>query len=153
MEMESHSNESVLVNPNVMEALKLECDAYKEKLNHLKVYINEQKYQLQSQKIRKEGVETLSKLLTESRQEISTLQRQKKTLETLIRNLQNRLATNGLSDSVTFGENELFIPGISKQIFDNLAKENARLRNMIGTPSEFVGLKTNSMLQEVGLYF
>ncbi|XP_041371109.1 TNFAIP3-interacting protein 2-like [Gigantopelta aegis] len=143
------NDESHFTSPNVMETIKLERDAYKEKLDHMKVFINELKRELQSQRIRNEGVETVSKLLSESRQEILTLQRQKKTLETLIRNLQNRLAINGLSNSVTFGENELFIPGISKQILDNLAKENARLRNMIGTPSDVGGFKSNSMLQEI----
>ena len=37
-------------------------------------------------------------------------------------------------------ESEIFVPGASKQILDNLAKENARLRNQIKN-SENINLK------------
>ncbi|XP_046379118.1 TNFAIP3-interacting protein 2-like [Haliotis rufescens] len=114
-----------------------ERDWYKEKLLHMKVVFREMQHSLQSQKIRKEGVETVSVLLKESRQQITTLENQKRALETAVRNLQNRLANHGLSNSVTFEENELFIPGTSKQILDNLAKENARLRNLLGMSGGF----------------
>ncbi|XP_067657315.1 TNFAIP3-interacting protein 2-like [Haliotis asinina] len=114
-----------------------ERDWYKEKLLHMKVVFKEMQHSLQSQKIRKEGIETVSTLLKESRQQITTLENQKRALETAVRNLQNRLANHGLSNSVTFEENELFIPGTSKQILDNLAKENARLRNLLGMSGGF----------------
>ncbi|KAJ8316958.1 hypothetical protein KUTeg_004862 [Tegillarca granosa] len=112
-----------------------ERDSLQEKVDHLKILLKQYQNELQSQKIRKEGVETVSKLLQESRLENNLLQKRNKTLETVIRNLQSRLTNNGLSDSITLEEGDMFIPGTSKQVLDNLTRENARLRALVKNAS------------------
>lgn len=116
-------------------------DAYKEKVEHFKVLVMHLQNELQANKMRKEGAETVSKLLQESKKEVMHLQRKVKTLESAIRNLQSRLELHGLSTEITLQEGETYIPSHSKQLLDNLTRENTRLRALIrtasGDPEEF----------------
>mgnify|MGYP006339069521 CR=1 FL=1 len=95
---------------------------------------------MQCHKIRKEGAETVSKLLQESKQQVLSLKKKTETYEAIIRNLQSRLETNGLSCDIALQEGETYMPGHSKTLLDNLARENNRLRTMIrnnvGDPEE-----------------
>lgn len=116
-------------------SVEQERDSLQEKVGHLKNLLKQYYQELQSQKIRKEGVETVSKLLQESKHENNLLQKRNKTLETAIRNLQSRLTSNGLSDSITLEEGDMFMPGTSQQLLDNLARENARLRTLVKNAS------------------
>ena len=93
----------------------------------LKHYQNE----LESQKVRRDGVETVSRLLAECRQENLVLKRNQIAMETMVKNLQNRLMVNGLPSSSTAEDNEVIVPGTSKQTLTNLALENKRLRSML----------------------
>ncbi|KAL5021642.1 hypothetical protein ScPMuIL_000797 [Solemya velum] len=117
-------------------SVEQERDSYKEKLEHLQSLLRRYEQELQSHKIRKEGVETVSKLLQEARQENVVLQRKNKNFESAIINLQNRLTTHGLSNSITTEEGELLVPGLSKQYLANLANENVRLRSLIRASSQ-----------------
>ena len=110
-------------------------DAYKEKVEHFKVLVMHLQNELQANKMRKEGAETVSKLLQESKKEVMLLQRKVKTLESAIRNLQSRLELHGLSTEITLHEGETYIPSHSKQLLDNLTRENTRLRALIRTAS------------------
>ena len=110
-------------------------DAYKEKVEHFKVLVMHLQNELQANKMRKEGAETVSKLLQESKKEVMHLQRKVKTLESAIRNLQSRLELHGLSTEITLQEGETYIPSHSKQLLDNLTRENTRLRALIRTAS------------------
>ncbi|XP_060072951.1 TNFAIP3-interacting protein 2-like [Ylistrum balloti] len=112
-------------------SMEQELDSYKEKVDHMKMLVKQYSQELQSHKIRKEGVETVSKLLQEGRQEIALLQKKCKTQDTAIRNLQSRLTSNGLSDNITMEEGDIFMPGTSNQLLDNLSRENARLRTLL----------------------
>lgn len=112
-------------------SVEQERDSYKEKVEHMKMLLQKYKQEIQTQKIRKEGVETVSKLLQESRDENANLKKKNIALETVVRNLQSRLSMNGISDGMTLEEGDLFIPGSSKQLLDNLARENKRLRSLL----------------------
>lgn len=117
-------------------SIEQERDSYKEKLEHLQSLMRRYEQELNSHKVRKEGIETVSKLLQESRKEIVVLQRKNKKFESAIINLQNRLTTHGLSNSITTEEGELLVPGLSKQYLANLANENVRLRGLIRASSQ-----------------
>ena len=120
-------------------------DAYKEKIEHFKVLVVHLQNELQSNKMRKEGAETVSKLLQESKKEVIVLQKKIKTLESVIRNLQSRLELHGLSTEINLQEGETYIPSHSKQLLDNLTRENTRLRGLIrntsGDPEELDRLR------------
>ena len=130
---------SLAVNP------EHEVDFLKEKLEHFKLVIHKLQEELQTQKIRKEGAETVSKLLQESKQELVQLKKKIRTYESVIRNLQSRLERHGLSSEMTLQEGEPFLPGHSRQLLENLTRENKRLRNIIrnetGDPEEIVRLQ------------
>lgn len=129
---------------------ELERDFLREKIEHFKVFIKKLQDELHSQRIRKEGAETVSKLLQESKQQTQVLQKKVKSLETVIRNLQSRLEQNGLSSDVTLHEGEEYFQGTSKNLLDNLTRENARLRNILrnqnGDPEELV--RVQKMLED-----
>lgn len=127
MSQQSSSPESSMMPLSVEQ----ERDSYKEKVEHLKIMITKYKQEIQAQKIRKEGVETVSKLLHEAREENSNLTKKNLALETVVRNLQSRLSSNGMSNEFGLEEDESFIPGSSKRLLDNLARENKRLRSLI----------------------
>ncbi|VDI32049.1 uncharacterized protein LOC143072436 [Mytilus galloprovincialis] len=127
MSQKSSSPESSLMTLSVEQ----ERDSYKEKVEHMKLMIQKYKQEIQAQKIRREGVETVSRLLHESREENAAYQKKNIALETVVRNLQSRLSMNGISDGMTLGEGDVFIPGSSKQVLDNLARENKRLRSLL----------------------
>jgi hypothetical protein len=119
-------------------SVEQERDSYKEKVEHMKMMIIKYKQEIQTQKIRKEGVETVSKLLHESREENANLTKKNVALEMVVRNLQSRLSLYGISDGMALEEGDMFIPGSSKQLLDNLARENKRLRSLLQ------GASTNS---------
>ncbi|XP_069139944.1 uncharacterized protein [Argopecten irradians] len=129
MSMEGNANTSGSELATI--SLEQERDSYKEKVDHMKMLVRQYSQELQSYKIRKEGVETISKLLQEARQEIAVLQKKCKTQDTAIRNLQSRLTSNGLSGNITMEEGDIFVPGISNQLLDNLTRENTRLRALL----------------------
>lgn len=131
-------------------SVEQERDSYKEKVEHLKILITKYKQEIQAQKIRKEGVETVSKLLHEAREENSVLTKKNLALETVVRNLQSRLSSNGISGELGLEEDESFIPGSSKRLLDNLARENKRLRSLIQATS--IDPEEISKLQQVGFY-
>ncbi|KAL3862979.1 hypothetical protein ACJMK2_004835 [Sinanodonta woodiana] len=112
-------------------SIELERNANREKLEHFKVLIRQLQQELYSNKIRKEGVETVSRLLQESKQENVSLQKRARAMEAAIRNLQSRLEQHGLSSQITLDEDETYLPGHSKHLLDNLTRENIRLRNII----------------------
>lgn len=126
-----------------------ERDSYKEKVEHFKVLIRKLQDELQTLKVRKEGAETVSKLLQESKQECASLKKKQSTYEAVVRNLQSRLESNGLSSDIALQEGETYIPGHSKRLLDNLTRENNRLRQLVrsksGDPEEL------ARLQQVGI--
>lgn len=61
-------------------------DAYKEKVEHFKVLVMHLQNELQANKMRKEGAETVSKLLQESKKEVVVWQKKVKTLESALNN-------------------------------------------------------------------
>lgn len=96
----------------------------------MKLLLRHYQAQLESQKVRRDGVETVSRLLAESRQENLTLKKNQAALETVIKNLQNRLVVNGLSAKAD-EDDDVLVPAMSKQTLNNLALENKRLRGML----------------------
>lgn len=96
----------------------------------MKLLLKHYQAQLESHKVRRDGVETVSRLLAEARQENLTLKKNQVALETTIKNLQNRLVVNGISNAAT-EDDEVIVPSMSKQTFNNLALENARLRSIL----------------------
>lgn len=130
-EMSMEANTSRSPEMSVSVSLEQELDSYKEKVDHMKMLVKQYSQELQSYKIRKEGVETVSKLLQEARQEIAVSQKKSKTQDVAIRNLQSRLTSNGLSGNIIMQEGDMFIPGTSNQLLDNLTRENSRLRTLL----------------------
>lgn len=127
-----------------------ERDSYREKVEHFKVLLRKLQEENQSLKIRKEGTETVSKLLQESKQECCALKKKQSTYEAVIRNLQSRLESNGLSSDIVLQEGETYIPGHSRRLLDNLTRENNRLRHIVrsksGDPEEFARLQQVCLL-------
>ncbi|KAK7484941.1 hypothetical protein BaRGS_00023861 [Batillaria attramentaria] len=122
-----HTLEESVTHSSKMEQ---ELIGYKEKVENMKLLLKHYQAQLESQKVRRDGVETVSRLLAESRQENARLKKNQATMETLIKNLQNRLELNGLSGK-TDEDDEVIMPAMSKQTLNNLALENKRLRSML----------------------
>lgn len=122
-----------------------ERDHYKEKVEHFKYLVRKLQEENHSYKLRKESTETVSKLLQESKQEVAALQNKCSVFDAVIRTLQSRLESNGLSSDVCPHEGEQYIPGQSKNLLDNLTRENKRLRNIIrsrsGDPEEYAKLQ------------
>lgn len=130
----SNSSESALSS---QQSLEQERDSYKEKVDHMKLLLKQCQTELHTYKIRHGGVETFSRLLQETKQENSSLNKKLKTLETIVRNLQSRLINHGLSASLSLEESDDFIPGTSKQVLENLTRENSRLKQLLRTsPSD-----------------
>lgn len=140
----SNSSESALSS---QQSLEQERDCYKEKVDHMKLLLKQCQTELHTYKIRHGGVETFSRLLQETKQENSSLNKKLKTLETIVRNLQSRLINHGLSASLSLEESDDFIPGTSKQVLENLTRENSRLKQLLRTsPSDPEEIQT---LQQV----
>lgn len=108
-----------------------EIKGYKDKVENMKLLLKHYHSQLESQKIRRDGVETVSRLLAEARQENLALKKKQAAMDTLIQNLHNRLIVNGISTSHSVEGDEVIVPGMSKQTLNSLVVENARLRNML----------------------
>ncbi|XP_048745744.2 TNFAIP3-interacting protein 2-like [Ostrea edulis] len=118
-------------------SIEQERDSYKEKVEHMKVLLKQCQSELHTYKIRHGGVETFSRLLQEAKQENGNLNKKLKTLETIVRNLQSRLINNGLSACLSLEESDDFIPGTSKQVLENLSRENSRLKQLLrSSPSD-----------------
>ena len=116
-------------------SLEQERDSLKEKYEHLKILLNHFKHENQSQQRTKDGLENVTRLLQEARQENASLQKRNRSQETVIRTLQSRLVTNGLSGGIGIEETDLFTPGTSNQVFENLIKEVTRLRTLLHSAS------------------
>ncbi|XP_060584728.1 centrosomal protein of 55 kDa-like [Ruditapes philippinarum] len=125
--------------------VEAERDQYKEKVEHFKFLVRKLQEENQSYKLRKESTETVSKLLQESKQEVTSLQKRCSLADAIIRTLQSRLESNGLSSDIYPHEGEEYIPGQSKNLLDNLTRENKRLRSLIrsksGDPEEYAKLQ------------
>lgn len=122
-----------------------ERDHFKEKVEHFKYLVRKLQEENQTLKLRKESTETVSRLLQEAKQEVAALQKKCSVLDAVVRTLQSRLESNGLSSDVCPHEGEQYIPGQSKKLLDNLTRENKRLRNIIrsrsGDPEEYAKLQ------------
>ncbi|XP_045190567.2 NF-kappa-B essential modulator-like [Mercenaria mercenaria] len=125
--------------------VEVERDHYKEKVEHFKFLVRKLQEENQTYKLRKESTETVSRLLQESKQEVAALQKKCSLFDAIIRTLQSRLESNGLSSDVCPREGEEYIPGQSKNLLDNLTRENKRLRSIIrsrsGDPEEYAKLQ------------
>lgn len=131
-------------------SIEQERDSYKEKVEHMKVLLKQCQSELHTYKIRHGGVETFSRLLQEAKQENGNLNKKLKTLETIVRNLQSRLINNGLSACLSLEESDDFIPGTSKQVLENLSRENSRLKQLLrSSPSDPEEIQT---LQQVSYF-
>jgi hypothetical protein len=123
---------SMKETPNAMASeTAVEVEAYKKKVENLTVLVRHYQTQLESHQLRRDGVETVSRLLAEARQENLILRQNQAALEMTVKNLQNRLATSGLVGMLGQEEDEVVVPGTSKQTLINLALENKRLRSML----------------------
>lgn len=112
-------------------AMESELLMYKQKMDQMTALIRHYQSELESQKMRRDGMETVSRLLAESRQENAALKKQQAASQMLVKNLQNKLTSYGILPSIENGDNEVIIPGTSKQTLTNLALENKRLRSLL----------------------
>lgn len=112
---------------------KMECElsAYRRKVDQMTVLLKHYQTELESHKVRRDGVETVSRLLAEARQENALLKRNQVALETTVKNLQNRLTVNGVTSLPGTEDNEVIVPGTSTQTLTKLAVENKRLRSLL----------------------
>ncbi|XP_076469890.1 uncharacterized protein LOC143300198 isoform X2 [Babylonia areolata] len=104
---------------------------YKQKMEQMATLIRHYQCELESQKVRRDGVETVSRLLAESRQENVFLKKQHAATQMVVKNLQNKLAMSGVVSNAEADDNEMIVPGTSKQTLTNLALENKRLRSLL----------------------
>lgn len=135
--------------------MESEVHGYKKKVEQMTVLIRHYQSELESQKVRRDGVETVSRLLAECRQENLHLKKSQVAIETVVKNLQNRLMVNGLPSSSMTEDNEVIVPGTSKQTLTNLALENKRLRSMLqkdGTSESIDSLQKSGEVREL-FYF
>ncbi|XP_076461088.1 uncharacterized protein LOC143293759 [Babylonia areolata] len=122
--------------------------SYKSKVEQMTVLLKHYQNELESQKVRRDGVETVSRLLAESRQENVALKKNMIAMETTMKNLKNRLVANGLCPGVEADDNEVIVPGTSKQTLTNLAMENKRLRSMLQHDSSTESVNDSDSLQK-----
>ncbi|KAL8563706.1 hypothetical protein ACOMHN_050534 [Nucella lapillus] len=108
-----------------------ELQLYKQKTEQMTALIRHYQSELESQKVRRDGVETVSRLLSECRQENIILKKKHSALQMMVHNLQNRLTVSGVTSASEADDNEVIMPGMSKQTLTNLALENKRLRSLI----------------------
>ncbi|XP_072025899.1 uncharacterized protein [Amphiura filiformis] len=80
---------------------------------------------------RLKGVNVLSTLLSEAREEVANLNTQKNKMEIAVENLQSRLHKLGADTSVDLAEHEIFMPGHDKQFLNSLISENMRLQKAL----------------------
>ena len=96
-----------------------------------KGYVQELSKENSSLRSRLKGVNILSTLLSEAREEISNLNTQKNKMEIAVENLQSRLHRLGADTSVDLAEHEIFMPGHDKQFLNSLISENMRLQKAL----------------------
>ena len=127
-------------------------DTYREKFENLKILVQQQQRELQSQKIRNEGVTTITTCLQEEREENSQLRNKIQKLEQSVVTLQSRLSATGHNSNLNVQEGESVLPGPSKQILENLVRENTRLRQSLrqasGDPAHMEHLEKVTYFQE-----
>lgn len=119
--------------------IEMEQDLHREKPHIIEAVTNEQQKDIQSQKRRKDGMDTIAKLLQETQQDLILARKKNKALELSVRFLQNKLTQSGMNPNVELEDEEVFIPGPSKEIMDNLVRENSRLLSItrnLGDPEE-----------------
>ncbi len=120
-------------------------DTYREKFENLKILVQQQQKELQSHKIRNEGISTITACLQEERQENAQLRSKMNKLEQSVTTLQGRLTATGHSPHSSLENGETVLPGPSKQLMDNLVRENTRLRQSLrqasGDPAQMEHLE------------
>ncbi|ESO98318.1 hypothetical protein LOTGIDRAFT_231392 [Lottia gigantea] len=126
----------------------IENSMLKEKIENLKLVIKQSNQQLDSERIKIKGVETVTKLLQETRDELQTTQKQKRALEAAVKNLQSRLTINSLPDDVTLQENDVYVASLCPQTLENLSRENVRLKNLLHQCGNGVEVKDLNKFQD-----
>ena len=106
-------------------------DTYKEKFENLKILVQQQQRELQSQKIRNEGVTTITTCLQEEREENNQLRNKIQNLEQSMLKLQSKFSASGLNSNINAQEDESVLPGPSKQLMEKLVRENTRFRQIL----------------------
>ena len=101
---------------------------YKEKVESLSSCVKKLHQELQSERLRVEGLNTVSVCLEEERQENEQLRKELQQKDSQIENYKSRLYNLGQSTSLSMGEEDFIVPGQSKVVVENLMKENARLK-------------------------
>ena len=131
-------------------------DTYREKFENLKILVQQQQRELQSQKIRNEGVTTITTCLQEEREENSQLRNKIQKLEQSVVTLQSRLSASGHNSNLNVQEGESVLPGPSKQILENLVRENTRLRQSLrqasGDPAHMEHLEKVTLFKKKRKY-
>jgi centrosomal protein CEP55 len=106
-------------------------DSYKDKCEHLVILVQKLQKELQSHRIRDEGIATMTACLQEQKEDNEQLRTKLANCEREKSVLHNRLSSAGLSPHPSLQEGESLLPGPSKQVFDNLVRENARLKQIV----------------------
>ncbi len=129
-----------------------EEDNYREKFENLKILVQQQQKELASQKIRNEGVATITTCLQEEREENSQLRSKIQKLEQSMVTLQSRLANGNNGNSVTT-EQDAVLPGPSKNIMDNLVRwQTSTVMLLHLLQADECGLHSRCLLQDVRLF-
>ncbi|XP_078588552.1 uncharacterized protein LOC144869292 isoform X1 [Branchiostoma floridae x Branchiostoma japonicum] len=116
-------------------------DFYRQKFEAVSQMLVALSEENKSLKIRLNGVQTLQTLLSEAREEIAGKHQLIRDMETRIADLQAMIAKlGGNSGDKSILQGAIVVPGVSKELVDNLIRENAKLKQMLRGSRENSGL-------------
>ncbi|XP_019626338.1 PREDICTED: centrosomal protein of 55 kDa-like isoform X1 [Branchiostoma belcheri] len=116
-------------------------DFYRQKFEAVSQMVVSLSEENKSLKIRLNGVQTLQTLLSEAREELAGKHQVIRDLETRVADLQAKIAKlGGNSEDKSILQGAIVVPGVSKELVDNLIRENAKLKQMLRGPRENSGL-------------
>ncbi|KAI8512607.1 CD40 signaling pathway [Branchiostoma belcheri] len=116
-------------------------DFYRQKFEAVSQMVVSLSEENKSLKIRLNGVQTLQTLLSEAREELAVKHQVIRDMETRIKDLQAKIAKlGGNSEDKSILQGAIVVPGVSKELVDNLIRENAKLKQMLRGPRENSGL-------------
>ncbi|XP_035673050.1 TNFAIP3-interacting protein 2-like [Branchiostoma floridae] len=116
-------------------------DFYRQKFEAVSQMLVALSEENKSLKIRLNGVQTLQTLLSEAREELAGKHQLIRDMETKIADLQAMIAKlGGNSGDRSILQGAIVVPGVSKELVDNLIRENAKLKQMLRGSRENSGL-------------
>lgn len=123
--------ESLSTVPQSLSDMSDAEDSFKEKYYNVVVLVKKLQTDVARYKIQEEGHRTLKLCRDEDAKELRRLRKHEAVSQKTIAVLQNRLIANKLPSTVELLDDDVIIPGPSRDVLDNLICENAKLQNAL----------------------